>query len=127
MAFTDEEKVNIRRFCGFGNYGMGQPTPASGYRFSTRYGVLEYKLNTMGPEEESVVRYTYLANLPNLESALFATVDNLDTAKASVWEHNKHEYRDKKNLFDGMRRELCAFLGIAPGPTLGNTGMALVV
>jgi hypothetical protein len=126
MAFTDSEKTDIRRFCGFGAYGMGQPTPASGYRYSTRYGVLEYKLNTLGPAEELVVRGTYLANLPNLEKALFATVDNLDTAKAAVWTHNKNEYRDKQNLYKGMRRELCAFLGISPGPMLENAGMTLV-
>src|SRR6185369_8692783 len=118
MAFTDAEKTDIRRFCGFGVYGTGQPTPASGYRFSQRYGVLEYKLNTLGPAEEAVVRTTYLANLPTLENAIFATAGNLDTAKASVWEHNKNEYRDKKNLYNGVRRELCAFLGIPPGPML---------
>jgi len=127
MAFTDAEKTDIRRFCGFGVYGTGQPTPASGYRFSQRYGVLEYKLNTLGPAEEAVVRTTYLANLPTLENAIFATAGNLDTAKASVWEHNKNEYRDKKNLYNGVRRELCAFLGIPPGPMLDGPGMSLVV
>jgi len=122
MSFTAAEKVDLRRFCGYGLYGMGQPTPASGYRFSTQYGVLEYKLNTLGAEEEAVVRTTYLANLATLETAIVGTSANLDTEQAAVWKHNPHEYRDRKTLFDGWRRELCAFLGISPGPGLSAAG-----
>lgn len=127
MAFTDAEKTDIRRFCGYGAWGGGQPTPASGYRFSTRYGVLEYKLNTLGASEETVVRTTYLANLATMESAIFGTGANLDTDQAAVWKHNKREYRDRKELFDGTRRELCAFLGIKPGDGLDGGGLTLVV
>lgn len=127
MAFTTAEKVDIRRFCGYGLFGMGQPLPASGYRFSTQYGVLEYKLQTLGPEEEAVVRATYLANLATLETAIVGVSDNLDTDEAAVWKHNKNEHRDRKALFNDWRRELCAFMGIAPGPNLGQGGMALVV
>ena len=53
--FTTAEKVDIRRFCGYGMFGA-QALPASGYRFSTQYGTLEYKINNMLPEEEVVVR-----------------------------------------------------------------------
>lgn len=129
MAFTAAEKVDIRRFCGFGLYGGGQPLPASGYRFSTRYGILEYKLNTLGAEEEAVVRTTYLANLAIMEAAVFGTGANLDTAQAAVWTHNKYEYRDRKVLFDGVRRDLCDFLGVPAGPSLSSSGgsVALVV
>ena len=127
MSFTTAEKVDIRRFCGYGLYGTGQPTPASGYRFSTQYGVLEYKLNTLGTEEEAVVRSTYLTHLATLETAIFGTSANLDTDEAAVWKHNKNEYRDRKALFDGTRREFCKFLGIAPGPGLGDGGVSLVV
>lgn len=127
MAFTDAEKTDVRRFSGYGAFGGGQPTPASGYRFSTQYGVLEYKLNTLGASEEAVVRTTYLTNLYTLETAIFGTGANLDTDVAAVWTHNKNEYRDRKALFNGVRREFCAFLGISPGPGLGNSGLTLVV
>lgn len=127
MAFTDAEKTDIRRFCGYGVWGGGQPEPASGYRFSTRYGVLEYKLNTLGVSEESVVRTTYLANLYLLETAIFGTSANLDTDEAAVWKHNKREYRDRKELFNGVRCDLCAFLGIPAGDALSNGGITLVV
>lgn len=127
MAFTDAEKTDVRRFCGYGAWGGGQPTPASGYRFSTQYGVLEYKLNTLGASEESVARTTYLTNLYVLETAIFGTGANLDTDQAAVWVHNKNEYRDRKVLFNGVRREFCAFLGIQPGPGMNAGGLTVMV
>jgi hypothetical protein len=128
MAFTAAEKADIRRFCGFGLWGTGGLQPASGYRFSTQYGVLEYKMISLGPEEEAVVRTTYLTNLYVLETAIFGVSANLDTAQAAVWTHNAYEYRDRKALFDGIRTEFCNFLGIGPGPGLSGGGsMSLVV
>ena len=111
-------------------YGGGQPLPASGYRFSTQYGILEYKLNTPSASEEAVVRTNYLASLTTLESDIMGSTGvrtNLDTAAAAVWTHNKNEFRDRRNLFNGVRRELCAFLGIPPGPGLGDGSLNVVV
>ena len=106
MAFTDAEKVDVRRFCGYGLYGMGQPTPASGYRFSTQYGVLEYKLNTLGAAEETVVRTVYLGRLATLETDMVdQTTANLDTDQAAVWFHNKNEHRDRKRLYNDLDRK----------------------
>ena len=127
MAFTDSEKTDVRRFCGYGAFGGGQPLPASGYRFSTQYGVLEYKLNTLSAAEESVARVTYLTNLYLLETAIFGVGANLDTDEAAVWKHNKNEYRDRKMLLNGVRREFCNFLGISPGPGLGDGGLTVIV
>jgi len=127
MAFTDAEKTDIRRFCGYGAFGGGNPLPASGYRFSTQYGVLEYKMNNLSASEEVVVRTIYLANLGTLETAIFGVSANLDTAKAAVWEHNKYEQRDRENLFNATRRRFCGFLGITPGPDLGVGGISVVV
>ena len=129
MAFTDSEKTDVRRFCGYGAFGGGQPLPASGYRFSTQYGVLEYKLNTLSAAEEAVTR-NYMTSLGQLETDIMGASgvrQNLDTDAAAVWTHNKNEYRDRKALFNGTRRELCAFLGIQPGPGLGAGGVTLVV
>lgn len=131
MAFTDAEKVDIRRFCGYGAYGGAQPLPASGYRFSTAYGTLEYKMNTLGTAEETVTR-NYLTQLNTLEGDIIGATGirtNLDTSQAAVWTHNAKEYRDRKALFDGTRRELCLFLGLPCGPNLGagGGGITLVV
>lgn len=127
MAFTDAEKVAVRRYCGYGAYGGGQPLPASGYRFSTAYGTLEYKLNTLGPDEEAVARTTYLGQLSTLESAIVGASANLDTDSAAVWKHNPNEVRDRTRLYNQWRREFCRFLGIPAGPGLGDGSMRLVV
>lgn len=129
MAFTDAEKTDIRRFAGYGLYGGGQPLPASGYRFSTAYGTLEYKMNTLGAAEEAVAR-VYLTNLNALENDIMGSAGvrtNLDTAQAAVWTHNKNELRDRRNLFNVTRREFCGFFGVPPGPNLGDGGISLVV
>ena len=105
----------------------GTPNPASGYRFSTQYGVLEYKMNNLSPSEEIIVRTTYIVNLITLEAAIFGTGANLDTAQAAVWTHNKNEQRDRDNLFNSSRRRFCGFLGISPGPDLGCGGISVVV
>jgi len=126
MAFTDAQKVDIRRYCGYAAYG-GLPVQAFGHRFYQHYGTLEFRMNNFLPEEEAVVITTYLANLATLETAIPAASDNLDTDVAAVWTHNKNEQRDRERLFDNWRRRLCGFIGIPPGPELGNFGLSLVV
>jgi hypothetical protein len=127
MAFTDAEKTDVRRFCGYGAFGGGQPLPASGYRFSTQYGVLEYKLNNLSASEETVARTIFLTPLGLLETDITGTRANLDTAEAGVWKHNAREQRDRENLFNSTRRRFCGFLGLSPGPDLGTGGITVVV
>jgi hypothetical protein len=124
---TDAEKVDVRRFAGYGNYGS-QVLPASGYRFSTAYGTLEYKLNSLLPDEEVALRAVYLTRLRTLEIDLVdQTTQNLDTAQAAVWVHNKHEHRDRRALYFDFRRQMCGFLGIPAGPNLGAAGLSIIV
>lgn len=125
MAFTNAEKTDIRRHCGYPAFGA-QPTQGFGYRFFTQYGTLEYKINNMLPEEEAVIRTTYLANLSTLEAAIPTASANLDTAQAAVWTHNKNELRDRDALYANWRKKLCAFIGIEPGPGLQD-GFEVVV
>jgi len=119
MAFTDAEKTDIRRFCGYPVFG-GQPVQAFGHRFYQQYGTLEFRLNNLQPSEEAVIRTTYLTNLTQLESDIVGTRSNLDTDQAAVWTHNKNEQRDREQLFDSWRRKLCGFLGVPPGSVLGG-------
>lgn len=123
---TDAQKVDVRRFCGYPAYGS-IPTQGFASRFFQHYGTLEFRLNNLQPAEETVVVVTYLANLYTLESAIPAIAANLDTDKAAIWTHNKNEQRDRERLFDGWRRKLCAFLGVPPGPELGDGGVSVVV
>ena len=131
MAFSNQERVDIRRFCGYPIFG-GISSPAFGARFFKSYGTLEFKLTNPAPEEETTLRTIYLTgtnSLYALELAIFAASANMDTDQAAVWHHNKSEVRDRSALFDHVRRKLCGFLGVPPGPDLAasNSGITLTV
>ncbi|MBU3625727.1 hypothetical protein ICN48_05695 [Polynucleobacter sp. JS-Safj-400b-B2] len=124
---TDAQKADVRRFAGYGSFGS-QSLPASGYRFSTQYGVLEYKLNNFRPEEEATLTTVFLARLYQLETdQVDQTSQNLDTDEAAVWKHNKNEHRDRRALYFDFRRQMCGFIGIPPGPNLGGGGITVIV
>jgi hypothetical protein len=124
-AFTDAQKADIRRFCGYPAYGAGD-AGFSSWRFFEAFGTLEYRLNNLAPAEAAVV-LQYLSTLATIEAAIPGTSDNLDTDNAAAWTHNADELRDRCNLFDNWRRRLCGFLGVPPGPALGQAGVQLVV
>ena len=126
MAFTDAEKTDIRRYCGYPVFGA-TPSPFFWARYTVQYGNLEFKLNHLSAEEEVVVRTTYLAQLGALELAVPGASANLDTAAAAVWTWNRNEVRDRMALLDLWRRQLATFLGVLPGPGLASGGTELVV
>lgn len=126
MSFTETEKVNIRRFCGYQVFGS-EANPNWGDRYFTQYGLLEFRMNNMTSEEEIVVRTVYLANLITLESQIPLVSANLDTDKAAVWTHNKNEHRDRETLFASWRLKLCSFIGVEPGKGLQNLNNIPVV
>jgi len=120
-VFTDAQKTDIRRFCGYPSYGDGSvvfPYPW----IMRQYLALEYRLNHTSEAEGAVVANIYLANLYTLETAVPGAGANLDTDKAAVWTHNKNEVRDRLVLFDSWRRRLCQFLGVPAGPEFGSSG-----
>jgi hypothetical protein len=125
MPFSERERTDVRRYCGFPAHGAGA-SGFQGWRFYQVYGLMEYRLNFLTGAEEAVVR-EYLATLARLEAAVPAASAGLDTAQAAVWTRNPQELRERTRLFDDWRRRLCGFLGIPPGPALGDGGMALVV
>jgi hypothetical protein len=125
MAFTEFERTDIRRFCGYPAYGSGD-AGFQGWRFFQVYGLMEWRISHLTGSEEHVVR-EYLKTLGQLELAIPAAAANLDTESAAVWQHNVNEVRERSSLFDDWRRRLCAFLGLPPGPGLGDGGITLVV
>jgi len=125
MAFIESERTDIRRYCGYPAYGAGN-AGFQGWRFFQVYGLMEYRISNLTGSEEAVVRQ-YLGTLGQLEIAIPAAAANLDTDRAAVWQHNADEVRQRASLFDDWRRRLCAFLGLPPGPGLGDGGIALVV
>jgi hypothetical protein len=124
-GFTDAQKVDIRRFCGYPAYGSGA-AGFNSWRFFQAYGTLEYRLNNLAPAEIAVA-LQYLSTLATLEAAIPPASANLDTESAAAWTHNENETRDRAVLFDSWRRRLCGFLGIPPGPALADAGVTLVV
>ncbi len=127
-TFTSAQLVDIRRYCGYPAYGDGAvvfPFPW----IMKQYLALEYRLQHVSADEGNVVVNTYLANLGTLESAIPAAGANLDTDEAAVWKHNRDEVEHRIALFDALRRRLCQFLGVPPGPefTGAGNGIELVV
>lgn len=116
MAFTDAERTDIRRFCGYPAYGNGTDG-YQGWRFNQAYGAMEFRISHLSGAEEAVTRQ-YLLQLVLLERAVPAASDTLDTAEAAVWTRNPDELADRLRLLDDWRRRLCAFLGVPPGPGL---------
>jgi hypothetical protein len=123
--FTDAQLTDIRRFCGYPAYGGG-PSGFQSWRFFQAYGLLEYRLQNLSPEEVQVV-LNQLAILYTLEAAVPNAGGNLDTAQAAVWTHNAREVADRAELFDDWRRRLCAFLGVPPGPGLASGGSIMLL
>ena len=124
MAFTTAQATDIRRFCGYPAYGAG-PAGFQGWRFFTAYGLLEFRINNLSTDEENVVS-NYLVQLNVLEGAVTESGNRLDTAQASIWTRNPAELRERIALFDTWRRRLCGFLGLPPGPALGDGTLRVV-
>jgi hypothetical protein len=128
---TDAQKSDVRRFAG---YPMLADTVANdntdfayGYVSSGVWQTLEHRLTHMRPEEENTLISVYLANLTQLESAVPGAGDNLDTDVAAVWTRNTREVQDRAALFDDWRRRMCGFIGISPGPWLGDGGNTIAL
>jgi hypothetical protein len=125
MAFSESEKTDIRRFCGYPAYGS-TATGFGNWRFFQAYGLLEFRMNNLSAEEETIVR-RHLGTLTVLEHAVPRSGDNLDTDQAAIWTRNKDELRDRTRLLQDWQRRLCGFFGIPPGPALHDSSKTLIV
>jgi hypothetical protein len=126
-VFTAQQLTDIRRFCGYPAAANGQvlfPAPW----VNVQYLALDYRLQTLSTTEGGVVVTTYLTNLYALETATIAATTNMGTDVAAVWTRNRNEYRDRCRQFDDVRRRLCEFMGVQPGPGMSMSGgMTMVV
>lgn len=124
-TLTDEEKVDVRRHCGYPAFG-GQPVQAFGHRFFQHYGTLEFRIENMSAAEEAVLR-SYLVRLNQLESDLAGVRENLDTASAAVWTRNPNEHADRERLYRTWVNKLLAFIGVPPGPGQRSSNVIEVI
>lgn len=124
---SDQQKVDVRRHCGYPAFG-NQAAQAFGHRFFTHYGSLEYRMNNLSPEEETVAQ-TYLSQLNTMEQNIVNAQDNLDTEQAAVWSRNKSEIVERMSLYAAWARRLAAFMGVPVGPSFagGSHSVTIVV
>ena len=127
MTLTAQQTSDVRRFCGYPSLGTDTPADATrdfayGWVSPGVWQTLFTRLANMLPEVESTLINVYLSNLTALEAAIVGAGANLDTDEAAVWKHNRDEVAHRTQLFDGWRRRMCQFLGIPPGPYLGQSG-----
>lgn len=123
MALTAQQLVDCRRFMGYSVSGnsTSQPFRELVYSDVSYMGLsLDYRLANLSAEEEGVVIATYLTPLALREQEIQGAAGNLDTDQAAVWKRNASEVSDRIALFNYLRRQLCTFLGFAPGPQLGG-------
>lgn len=119
-VFTDAQKTDLRRFMGYPPKGTDYNTIMYGAIFNSG-GEVEYRLDKLTIEEGAIAK-SHLARLKDLEEAVYAAADNLDTDQIAVISRNRSEVPDRLALFDTMRRRLCEFLGLPPGPYLRGGG-----
>jgi hypothetical protein len=127
---TDAQKVDVRRYAGWPATADQPATDDSddAYVYTLRLvtTTLEHRLNNLTAAEETVLTNVYLTNLATLESAIPAMSDDLDTDAAGTWKANPLELGQRFRLFNRWRREMCAFIGVEPGPGLGAGGANIV-
>jgi hypothetical protein len=125
---TDAEKDDVRRHCGFPVFGNGitASPPSFGYRYFEWYLEVEYQMNNLSTNQETILRTVYIANCNALESAIPTASDNLDTDRAAVWYHNKYEVRDRFDLYKLWCQRLLEFFGVTT-PSKLLSGMRQVV
>ena len=126
---TDTQLSDARRYAGYpfqGDLTLGDGLDlAHGWVSPIIWQTLQHRLTTLRPEEEARI-VIFLTSLAGLETDVLSATDNLDTAQAAVWYHNKDEVADRMRLYRLWRRELCSFIGVPPGPGLGSTGSTTV-
>lgn len=126
---TDQQQADVRRFAGYPMLGDTTADDsrdfAYGFVSPGVWQTLNHRLTNMRPEEENTLVSIYLTNLYTLEAAIPASGADLDTNKAAVWERNPNQVADRQGLFDEWRRRMCQFIGVAPGPTLGDGSVTI--
>lgn len=114
--FTFAEITDIRRFAGYKAFS------SLGYYYEGNMANLDIAIVNMSDQEQAVMRTVYLATLPGLESAVLTAGTNMGTDEAAVWKRNRTERQDRTALYNAKRRDMCGFIGVAPGPALGDGG-----
>lgn len=109
--FSAAQVVSIRYYCGYGSYAE------FGYVLAGQMATLDTQMAGMVESEVAQV-VALLEMLPNLDTALQNSSQNLDTTQAAVWTHNANEIEDRARLLRMYRLRLCTLFNVPPGPGL---------
>jgi hypothetical protein len=126
---SNAQLVDVRRHAGYplvGDTNVGDQRDMA-YSWVTP-GIMQtlfHRLNSLSDTEEAVLVNNYINPINDLEKAILDAGTNLDTDIAGIWVRNKGEVSDRTKLFNQKRRDMCAFIGIKPGPSLGDGGIRI--
>ncbi|WP_424139374.1 hypothetical protein [Roseomonas chloroacetimidivorans] len=122
MAFTDQEKTDIRRLCGYPPIGtllLAGPAGVNPVAYRIQVNDFEDRLVSLTPTEEAAAR-GILKDALVVEASMLTMAGNLDVAKAAVFTRNPLEMQERMQLLGWYRGRLLAALGAAFGPGLGG-------
>lgn len=114
MTLSAADALDVRRFAG---YSLASSLIYQGLDVQGASASLDAVVATLDAPS-TVVLQGMLTNLRLIEADLPAMRDDLDIKQAAVYQRNPAEMAEREALFLLVRRRLCAFLGIAPGPGL---------
>jgi len=127
MAFTSQEKVDLRRHCGYAVYGNNN-IQNMGWRYFLRTGQFEFIIQQLTLDEENTIRDVYLAKCNQLFDDIYNVRDNTDTAQAAVWYRNPKELKERQDNYFWHCEMLCKMLmGPIYGPSLNTGGINFTV
>lgn len=127
MSFTEQEKVDLRRHCGYAAYGNNN-VQNMGWRYFLRTGQFEFIIQQLTSTEENTIRTEYLARCNQLFDDIYNVRDTAVVDKAAVFHRNPNELKERKNIYYWHCEMLCKFLmGPIYGPSLSGGGINMVV
>jgi hypothetical protein len=119
-TFTDQQLVDIRRFCGYPTQSDGTvlfPAPW----VNREYLALDYRLQHFSIDETKTILTVYLPPLYVAQTAIQTMGTTLNVDMAGPFKRNSREMRERISLYNWLRRDLCAYMGIQPGPGLSQS------
>lgn len=124
MSFTEAEKTDIRRLCGFPPIGTlvlsGAPIGVNPLNYRFQVNDFENRLRGLTVTEEASARATLVETLA-IEASMFTMNSGLDIDHAAVYKRNPLEMQERLQLLGWYRQKLLTVLGAVAGPGMAAT------
>lgn len=128
FVFTAMQLAQIRDLCGFPARGSGVvvfPAPW----INKQYLAIEVRLQNLSIEEGQYMLATYVQPLLQQQAQFTNATATLNIGVAGPYVRNPKEMRERAAAYNRVRRLLCKFLDVAPGPGIvdDNSAMRCIV